>query len=598
MGGSMPGASDDPNTGGEGQASSSPLPTFGKYQPFASLGRGGMADVFLAVAHGQMGFNKLAVIKRLRAGLADEAAFRQMFLDEARLAARVNHPNVVHTYEVGEQDGVYFIAMEYLEGQPLNKVVREASRRGERLHPALSARIVADALAGLGYAHELRDYDGRPLGIIHRDVSPHNIFVTYDGHTKLVDFGVAKATLSSTETEVGVLKGKISYMSPEQAMGAPLDARSDVFAMGIVLWELLTQRRLMGGENAANTLHRLINEPVPTVSSVVPDVDPALEAICARALEKAPDGRWASASAMRDALETWLASQPWPVREDAVGRQMTEFFAKVREDAQKHVQRHMAMLTSAVNTEELRALTAESIRRLEQSGANISEQLLRLGPGSGSGAVANYVMSSQVSAGGASSLPDDKAKRRRRVLALAAGFFVLATLLVVAFGMREGGDAGGKGPSASSAVPVPVSEPTGPTPYVAEAVTPTSYPAAASSPAVTTPPTSSPEPVAEAPTAEARKTTSGPSTKPSTRSGGKPAPATSEGGSGYLTMNVTPWANVLEHGRMICTTPCFKVSMPVGSHTLVLENPERKLRQTTTVVIKRGEVTTRSLALN
>src|SRR5512140_624751 len=146
--------------------------SFGKYQLFASLGRGGMADVFLAVSRGPMGFNKLVVIKRLRPALAEEAAFRQMFLDEARLAARLNHPNVVHTYEVGEHHGIYFIAMEYLEGQSLNKIIKEAAKRGEKIDPMYCARIVADAVAGLHHAHELRDYDGRPLNIIHRDVSP------------------------------------------------------------------------------------------------------------------------------------------------------------------------------------------------------------------------------------------------------------------------------------------------------------------------------------------------------------------------------------------------------------------------------------------
>ena len=209
----MNGAAQDPRSGVEAHLEGTPTTAFGKYQLFASLGRGGMADVFLAVARGQMGFNKLAVVKRLRQVLAEEPAFRTMFLDEARLAARLGHPNIVHTYEVGEQNGVYFIAMEYLEGQSLNKVLKEALRRQEALEPEVGARIIADALGGLSYAHTLGDYDGRPLEIIHRDVSPHNIFVTYDGHTKLVDFGIAKAALSSTETEVGVLKGKVAYMS-------------------------------------------------------------------------------------------------------------------------------------------------------------------------------------------------------------------------------------------------------------------------------------------------------------------------------------------------------------------------------------------------
>src|SRR4051794_24667437 len=204
----MIGAARDPRSGVEGQIEGTPTTAFGKYQLFASLGRGGMADVFLAVARGQMGFNKLAVIKRLRQALAEESAFRTMFLDEARLAARLSHPNIVHTYEVGEQNGVYFIAMEYLEGQSLNKVLKEAMRRNVPIEPGVVVRIISDALAGLGYAHELRDYDGRPLNVIHRDISPHNIFVTYDGFTKVVDFGIAKAALSSNETEVGVLKGK------------------------------------------------------------------------------------------------------------------------------------------------------------------------------------------------------------------------------------------------------------------------------------------------------------------------------------------------------------------------------------------------------
>ena len=230
---------------------------FGRYHVFASLGRGGMADVFLAVARGPMGFNKLAVIKRLRPTLVREPGFRDMFLDEARLAARLNHPNVIQSYEVGESHGSFYIAMEYLEGQPLNKIIAAAIARGEAFDPVFCARVIADACNGLNHAHELRDYDGTPLQIIHRDVSPHNVFVTYDGQVKLVDFGIAKAALSSTQTEVGVLKGKVAYMAPEQAMGGAIDARADLFAMGIVLWEMIARKRLMQGENAGPRLWAL-----------------------------------------------------------------------------------------------------------------------------------------------------------------------------------------------------------------------------------------------------------------------------------------------------------------------------------------------------
>ncbi len=437
---------------------------FGKYQLFASLGRGGMADVYLSVARGQMGFNKLAVIKRLRPALAEEVAFRNMFLDEARLAARLSHPNIVHTYEVGQQGGAYFIAMEYLEGQSLNKVLKELSRRKERLDPVTAVRIVADALAGLGYSHELRDYDGSPLGIIHRDVSPHNIFVTYDGHTKVVDFGIAKAATSSTETEVGVLKGKVAYMSPEQAMGKTIDARSDLFAMGIVLWELLAQQRLMTGDSAANTLHKLMNEPIPRISQAVPGIDPELDHLVAIALEKDPARRHQSAAEMRGALEHWLSAHGPHVRQEQVSHTMVGLFGSIREEVQRQVQRHMAMITAAANTQELQALTAESLARMNEGGAGGSAQLLRLGTsgsGSGSGIIANYgglsstsgfgslpPGSSNISSGGHPQpfgpppqvLPQEPQRSSSALLiVITIGCFVLAGLLILVIGLRDRG---------------------------------------------------------------------------------------------------------------------------------------------------------------
>jgi serine/threonine-protein kinase len=233
--------------------------TFGKYQLCAKLGSGGQAEVYLALMKGPAGWSKLVVLKRLRSPVGGDAQLVSMFLDEARLAARLGHPNVVHTYEVGDHAGEYFIAMEYLEGQPMNKVARTPEAR-RRMRPAMWARVAAEALSGLHYAHELADYDGTPLGIVHRDVSPHNIFVTYDGEVKLVDFGVAKALTNNEKTETGALKGKVSYMAPEQAMGTP-DRRADLFSMGCVLWEFLTGQKLFDGE-AVFVLNRLMNEPI------------------------------------------------------------------------------------------------------------------------------------------------------------------------------------------------------------------------------------------------------------------------------------------------------------------------------------------------
>jgi len=206
----------------------------GRYQLLGSLGQGGMADVYLAVARGPLGFSKLVVLKRLRANADDDGRAVQMFLDEARIAARLRHPNIVDTYDVGQEVDSHFIAMEYLDGQPFNRLLKMARASG--VHPSAWVYIVCEALHGLHHAHELRDYDGAPLQIVHRDVSPHNIFVTYDAEIKVVDFGVAKATLNLIETEAGYLKGKIGYMAPEQALGGEVDRRADIFSMGVVLW--------------------------------------------------------------------------------------------------------------------------------------------------------------------------------------------------------------------------------------------------------------------------------------------------------------------------------------------------------------------------
>lgn len=592
----MIGAARDPKSGAEGAIEGTPSTAFGKYQLFASLGRGGMADVFLSVARGQMGFQRLAVIKRLRQALAEEAAFRNMFLDEARLAARLNHPNIVHTYEVGEHNGIYFIAMEYLEGQSLNKVLKEALRRKDALEPEICVRVIADALAGLGHAHELRDYDGRPLSIIHRDVSPHNIFVTYDGHTKLVDFGIAKAALSSTETEVGVLKGKVAYMSPEQAMGSRIDARSDLFAMGIVLWELIARHRLMTGESAANTLHKLMNEPIPRLSSAVPGIDPVLDSICARALEKEPALRWQSALEMRQALEAWLASRSKPARQDDVGRTMQNLFGSVRDEVRRQIERHMAGIsTTSGNTEVVQGLTAESLRRMQQS-PDVSGQLLRLnGSGSGSGVVPSYghgtIPPSAHYAGMPfpSQYPPPPQKSNALAIVLAIGFFVLAAMLIVVFGLRDRrrfDDA-----HAAEATPTPViaaapvqvpSEPMPATPSTPPAPIPAGTVVSAS-------PVSSPvAKAAAARAAAAPKASAAPKV---------PAVAASNEEPGFLTITVYPWAKISEGGRPLCTTPCNKIPLPPGTHTLQAENPDEGLKQTTTVVIKSGETKTHSLAL-
>ena len=301
----------------------------GKYRLIAELGQGGMAQVFLAVARGPAGFNKLVVIKQIREQLAEDPEFLTMFLDEARLAARLNHPNVVQTNEVGQEGRRYFIAMEYLEGQPLNRLVNRAGREGG-LPMAIYVRILIEALTGLHYAHELGDFDGTPLQVVHRDMTPHNVFVTYSGQVKVVDFGIAKALGSSSETRTGVLKGKVAYMAPEQAMGEKVDRRADLFSVGVMLWEALTGRRLFKGVNDIVVLQKLVSGDIPAPRTANPALPERLEAICLKALAHDRDKRYATAAELASDLEQALDE----IGEKAHVREAGKLVAKLFADEQ------------------------------------------------------------------------------------------------------------------------------------------------------------------------------------------------------------------------------------------------------------------------
>ncbi|AUX19963.1 protein kinase [Sorangium cellulosum] len=301
-----------------------------KYRPIAEIGRGGMADVCLAVAQGPAGFNKLVVLKRARIELCEDAEILAMFLDEARLAARLNHPNVVQTYEVGNDGERLYIAMEYLDGQPLGSL---RARVGHgRVPLPVQVRVLCDALAGIHHAHELRDFDGTPIGVVHRDVSPQNIFVTYDGVIKVVDFGIAKAADSLSETRTGVLKGKVSYMSPEQARGERVDRRSDVFSVGVILWEAIARKRMWKGYNDLAVLARLAIGELPSLREEAPDVDvdPEIERICLKALAPAREARYATAAELQEELERWLEEHPRGTTAREVGAFAAGHFAEDR----------------------------------------------------------------------------------------------------------------------------------------------------------------------------------------------------------------------------------------------------------------------------
>ncbi|MEZ4312681.1 MAG: serine/threonine-protein kinase [Polyangiaceae bacterium] len=317
--------------------------TFGKYRLIASLGHGGMADVFLAVAQGPVGFNKLQVIKRLRPNLAEEPDFLAMFLDEARLAARLNHPNIVQTNEVGEVAGQFFIAMEYLDGQPLHRILHRGAKGGA-LTRQMSLKILADALGGLHAAHDLTDYDGTPIHVVHRDASPHNIFVTYEGQTKVVDFGIAKAATRSAETRTGVLKGKIGYMAPEQARCEQVDRRADVFSVGVILWEQLSGTRMWKGMSDVEILDQLMHGRIPDIAAVRPDLPPDLIHIARRALAPAAHDRFQSAAELRHALLDHLAHEGSRVSDEEIGQLISSLFQDKRQQLKGILEKQLSGL--------------------------------------------------------------------------------------------------------------------------------------------------------------------------------------------------------------------------------------------------------------
>jgi serine/threonine protein kinase len=280
----------------------------GRYQIIGRLATGGMAEVYLALSGDIPGFRTLAVVKRILPHLSSNSQFIRMFLDEARIASLLDHPNVVRIVEVGHDGDDYFLAMELVQGKPLSAVLRKAARERKPPSPALGAYVVAQAASGLAYAHGLTDGDGRSMGVVHRDVSPQNVLISFEGAIKMIDFGVARAYGRVAHTSPGGLKGKIDYMSPEQASAEEVDHRADVFALGIVLWEILTGKRLFRRDTELATMRAIVDDPIPKPSDVAASVPPELEAIVMRALRKRRDARFATAGEMADALERYALS--------------------------------------------------------------------------------------------------------------------------------------------------------------------------------------------------------------------------------------------------------------------------------------------------
>jgi serine/threonine-protein kinase len=539
--------------GGRTANSIAELPVIGHYSRFALLGRiafGGMAEIFLARESSATGASRHLVVKRILPHVADDEGFVTMFLDEARLAIRLQHPNICPIYEFGEAQGTWFIAMEWVNGVPLGKLIRKARATGGIPVP-VTVRVLAQISEALHYAHRARDDQGQLLGIVHRDVSPQNIMVSYSGSVKLLDFGVAKANSHSAKTQAGVVKGKLAYMAPEQCRGEEIDARADVFALGVCLFEALTGRPLYHRATEFETLKAVMDDPVPSVRSFKPELPADLDAIVQHALAKLPDERWQSAGELQEALEQWLTD-------------------------------HREMMNAARTGQYLETLYGDEIAR----GPSITTTSISPGGGTGEHLPAASASAPNARAAGLDRMPHtpqpytlpptpslvqalietSPAERRSRppvepksTLPLVLGG-VAAALLVLALG-------GGLVAWVVLHRPEPIAPLPLPPPVVAlvAAVVDAGAPVAVVVPDVPVVPVVPVLPVApvEPPTIPGSDDPEAPST-PTTHEPSHPRVM------GTLAINTRPWSKVYIGSRLLGTTPLGGISVPVGSIALRL----------------------------
>jgi len=325
----------------------------GRYEVVGHLATGGMAQIYLARQSGLGSFERHVVLKTILAERATDQRFITMFLDEAKLAATLNHHNIAQVYEVDQADGAYFMAMEYVHGENARAILETTLRRGWTIPLELAVMIVSGAAAGLHHAHERKGKNGAPLNIVHRDVSPANIMVGFDGSVKVLDFGIAKAEERATKTVGGTIKGKYGYMSPEQCKGKPIDRRSDIFALGIVLYELTTLRRAFKGNDDFETMKRIVAGDVVRPTVAVPGYPPELEAIVLTAMATDPSARFQTAQELVEALDTFTVRAKQSGSNTAMGRFMTQLFGQKREPwVEQQSDGHTEISVEVDNTEQ------------------------------------------------------------------------------------------------------------------------------------------------------------------------------------------------------------------------------------------------------
>ncbi len=447
----------------------------GRYALFSPIAAGGMATVHLGRLLGPVGFARTVAIKRLHAEYARDPEFVSMFLDEARLAARIRHPNVVPTLDVVATKGELFLVMEYVQGESLSRLVKSANEAGKRIPVRMVVSILSGALQGLHAAHEATDERGASLGIVHRDVSPQNILVGADGMTRVLDFGVAKASGRMQTTREGQIKGKLSYMPPEQLHSETLSRRADIYAASVVMWEALTGQRLFRGDTESIVLARILNGEVSPPSKVAPELPPELDALVMRGLSRDPNARFATAREMALALDKCVAPaslaemSEW--LETAAGSMLTERAAKVKaiendsgissvEAMKAAVAREITGDSSATRATE-KQLGGHDPNANVYGGQTATEPWQPKTPASSTRAISSQVSSLSVSA---SSIPEVSSKSRGR-RALLGAVFVVTILAIGGIGFTHFSSA--PQPAATAqAITTPTSTPDPTTPAV------------------------------------------------------------------------------------------------------------------------------------
>jgi hypothetical protein len=590
------------------------MKTLGNYQLLAELGKGGMGNVYLALHKGIGGFEKKVAIKSILPHVADDAEFIRMLVDEARLTVQLTHPNIVQIIDLASEGDIHYVVMEYVEGVDLHRLAEHAN-------PPLAldeaAHIIAEAAHALAYAHRKCGADGKPMDIVHRDISAHNLLVTSEGNTKVLDFGIAKAASNRVTTQIGVLKGKLAYMSPEQALGKPLDGRSDLFSLGIVMWELVTGKRLFSGHTDIQTLLRVQKCEVEPPSRLIAGFPHVLEEIVLRCLAREPAERYADGDRLADDLHEFMRSHQGAIHPRVrLARRVAEMVAaqppRLVADANPAAPAAQTLMNASARTTQLPlgSLNAEIPMgkrpmarrfRIALAAVSVITALGLMGSGGFFLAKRSQPVGKQPHAIAATSIPSrppesvqaPSAKSAKPVSVVSSGNIQpSAPALDIPLPPKDSASF----ESSAMTKRTPLDEPA-PTPIRADPKQEIGAGVKASNGKQDV------RDVAKAPAESVRQpgpkdAPVSPSAKAAPKSATKPEPKKAVAGNGFLSLNAVPWARVYINGKSVAdSTPLLRHELPPGEYTIVLVNPDLRARKELKIEIQSGEHLRRSINL-